>query len=180
MPRYPSFPPLFNEALSVSITSLKEWGYLEPNQNNSGIITWSINGHKTGSISIRVITSVTRGTLILDYRYRDSPVCYSVNLISMPSNLGKGIVWLFECPHTKKLCRKLYSVGEWFLHREAFIGCMYEKQTYSKSMRDMGKVFEKYFSADNAYEKIYSKHFKKYYRGIPTKKYQKLLTKAQL
>lgn len=177
MPKPHTFPTLFDDVLSISITSLKKWGYLEPNQNKSGTITWSRNGNKTGSVSIRVVTCKDSATLILDYLFRDAPVCYSVKLISMPSNLGKGIVWYFECPHTKKRCRKLYSVGERFLHRLAFIGCMYEKQTYSKNMREMGKAFEKYFSVDNAYEKIYSKHFKKYYKGKATKKFFKLKRK---
>jgi hypothetical protein len=52
---------------------------------------------------------------------------------------------------------------------------MYEKQTYSKYGRSLDQTFGAYFGTDKAYEKIYSKHFKKFYAGKPTKKYLKLL-----
>ena len=67
----------------------------------------------------------------LDYNYRDKPQNYKVNLVRVPSNLGKDFVWYFHCPKTNKRCRKLYSVNGMFLHREAYKGCMYETQTYS-------------------------------------------------
>ena len=116
----------------------------------------------------------------LDYKYNDEPRKFKVKLISMPSNLGKGKIWYFLCPQTKKRCRKLYSISGYFLHREAFSGCMYECQTRSKTWREREKSFGSHFEIDKYYEEIYSKHFQRYYRGKPTKRYSKLMRKIDL
>jgi hypothetical protein len=97
-----------------------------------------------------------------------------VRLVTMPANIGKGIVWYFLCPNTGKRCRKLYMVDTYFLHREAFKGAMYEKQTHSKYVRGQLRLFEKLFNKENAWEQVYSKYFKKHYKGKPTKRYLKI------
>jgi hypothetical protein len=56
---------------------------------------------------------------------------------------------------------------------------MYEKQTYSKYGRSLDKIFGTYYGMEKAYEKIHSKHFKKYYAGKPTKKYLRILEQIQ-
>jgi len=63
------------------------------------------------------------------------------------------------------------------LHRTAFRGCMYDSQTKSKKWREMEILFGSYFDIDKYYEQLYSKHFKKFYNGKPTKRYLKLLKK---
>ncbi len=97
----------------------------------------------------------------------------------MPSNLGKGLIWYFLCPETNKRCRKLYSIGGYFLHREAFKGCMYESQTQSKKYRQLDKTLGAYFRTDDLYSQLYQKHFKKTYAGKPTKKYLKLIKQIE-
>jgi hypothetical protein len=62
----------------------------------------------------------------------------------------------------------------YFLHREAFKGAMYEKQTYSKSTGVQFKLWERLFDSEKIYEKIYSKYFKTHYSGRPTKRYVNL------
>ena len=140
----------------------------------SGTLTWSSNGEKTASISITVSTN-ERPYIELDYKYNDEPRKYKVWLVTIPSNLGKGKVWYFLCPQTHKRCRKLYSIGGYFLHREAFKGCRYDSQTKSKRWSEMDRVYGSYFELDNLYEELYSKHFKTHYNGKPTKRYLKLL-----
>jgi alpha-N-acetylglucosamine transferase len=49
----------------------------------------------------------------------------------------------------------------------AFKSAMYEKQTYSSSKRSLWRQMDKLFCTDSVYEQIYSKHFKKYYKGKP-------------
>jgi len=93
----------------------------------------------------------------------------------MPYNLGKGLIWYFLCPQTNKRCRKLYSIGGYFLHREAFSGCMYETQTQSKKHRQLDKSLGAFFKTDDLYSQLYQKHFKKTYAGKPTKKYLRIL-----
>jgi hypothetical protein len=177
MPKSHTFPTLYDELKTVSISLLTKYGYLKPKQSQSGIITWSRGGNKTGSISIRVNTQFEKPYLELDYTYNEVPINYSVQLVSAPSNLGKGVVWFFVCPHTGKRCRKLYLADTYFYHRSAFRGCMYEKQIQSKKYRQLDKTLRDYFQTDQLYEQLYKKHFKKQYAGKPTQKYLKLTQK---
>ena len=102
MPKPYTFPTLYNEALQINISKLKGWGYLIPQQIKSGTLNWSRNGNQTGSISIKVNTHSKQPYIELNYKYRDETRNYKVSLVSMPSNLGKGIIWYFLCPKTKK------------------------------------------------------------------------------
>ncbi len=174
MPKFPTFPTLYDDLRTVSISFLTKHGYLKPNQWQSGSITWSRNGNKTGSISIIVNTYHESQYLELDYKCNEAPINYRVQLVSVPSNLGKGVVWYFVCPHTGKRCRKLYLADSYFYHRSAFRGCMYEKQTQSKKYRRLDKTLGAYFRTDELFEQLYKKHFKKQYAGKPTRKYLRL------
>ncbi|MEN2282224.1 hypothetical protein AAGF08_08800 [Algoriphagus sp. SE2] len=174
MPKPHTFPTLFDNALQISISKLKEWGYLHPHQIMRGTITWSRNGNQTGSISINVNTEIDQQFVELEYKFNGKPRKYKVRLVSMRSNLGKGRIWFFLCPQTKKRCRKLYSIGGYFFHREAFRGCMYEAQTQSKKYRQIEKRLKPYFQSEQLYEQLYKKHNKKTYAGKPTKKFLRL------
>jgi hypothetical protein len=179
MPKPHTFPTLYNEALQIHISKLKGWGYLDPEQIKSGTLNWSRNGNPTGSISIQVNTHSEQPYIELDYKYRDEPRNYKVYLTSTPSNLNRGEIWYFICPQTKKRCRKLYSIGGYFLHREAFNGCMYETQTQSKKYRQLDKTLGVYFKCDNLYNELYKKNFRKSYAGKPTKKYLRIMEQIQ-
>lgn len=179
MPKIHTFPTLYDEVLQISITKLKEWGYLEPNQIKTGTITWSRNGNTTGSISIKVNINNKLSYIELDYKYRAEPRKYKVGLVSMPSNLGIGLIWYFHCPQTHKLCRKLYSIDGYFYHRTAFQGCMYETQTQSKRFRQLDKTFGAYYKLDSLYSELYKKHFKRTYAGKPTKRYLRIMEQIQ-
>lgn len=170
---------LYDDALQLSITRLKGWGYLKPNQIISGTINWSRNGNPTGCISIKVNTCNGQPYIELNYKYRDNPRSYKVYLTSTPSNLNKGEIWYFICPQTHKRCRKLYSIGGYFLHREAFNGCMYESQTHSKRNRGLFKRLNPYFECDDQYSELHKKNFKKTYAGKPTKKYLRIIEQIQ-
>jgi hypothetical protein len=179
MPKPYTFPTLYDEALQISISKIKELEYLNPEQIKSGTLNWSRNGNQTGSISIQVNTNGEQPYIELDYKYKDEPRNYKLRLVSMPSNLGKGLIWYFLCPQTNKRCRKLYSIGGYFLHREAFKGCMYETQTQSKKYRQLDKTLGAYFKSDNLYSELYKKNFKKSYAGKPTKKYLRIMEQIQ-
>ena len=170
MGRY-SFPTLYDEVLQVSISMLREWDYLKPGHWKSGTITWSRNGNKTGSIGISVHMDEESPYVELDYKYNDEPRNYRIRLVSVPSNLGIGKVWYFLCPQTGKRCRKLYSVGGWFLHREAFNGVYYDSQIRSKQMRYYDKMFGPMYQTDRLYGELHKPYFKRYYNGQPTKRY---------
>lgn len=175
MPKSPTFPTLFDNALQLNISKLKEWGYLNIGKVKSGTVTWSTNGNKTGSISIMINTRCEQPFIELDYNYGDKLRKYKIQLITIPSNLDKGKIWYFLCPKTFKQCRKLYSIDGFFLHREAFKGCMYESQTRSNYYKLLDKLYGSYFKLDSLYDQLHKKHFKYYYAGKPTKKYLKLM-----
>lgn len=170
MGRNSTIPTLFDNVLSFSIANLKKYNYLKFNHCNSGNLTWSRNGNKTGALSISVNTLDGNSYLELDYNFNDKPVRYRIELITKPSNLGKGVVWYFVCPVSGKQCRKLYLKGGKFIHRQCCNGYFYEKQTYSKKNRQLSKNFEYLFAAD----KVYVPYFKTIYKGKPTKRYLKL------
>lgn len=172
-------PTLYNDCHTISISNLKRWEYLNPNESKSGVITWSRNGNTLASIRIILNMNPESPVLQLDYLYNDTPVNYKVELVSIPSNLGQGVVWYFLCPVTGKRCRKLYLVGGYFYHRSAFKGCLYENQTYSHRIRRMRNSFDLAFLIDDINEQIYSKHFKQHYRGQPTKRYSKLINRIE-
>jgi hypothetical protein len=173
-------PTLYDNCITISISDLKRWDYLKPNQYKSGVITWSRNGNKIGSISIAINTHSENSYLELDYKCNETPINYRVRLVSMPSNIGKGVVWFFVCPHTYKRCRKLHSIGNYFYHRSAFRGCMYEKQTHSHKSRNSTKYLEMFLKGDKACEIMHTKYFKTFYSGKPTKRYIRLMDKVKL
>jgi hypothetical protein len=181
MPKPYTFPKIIDEMRTVSISVLKKNGYLNPNQSQSGTVSWSCNGNSTGSISIIVNTHSHPAYIELNYNCNGTPIKYRVKIISVPSNLGKGVVWFFICPHTGKRCRKLYLADTYFLHREAFGGCFYSKQVQSKFWQHLDNtVLGREFKAESLYEKIYSKHFKTHYAGKPTKKYLQLIERINI
>ena len=179
MPKPHTFPTLYDDLKTVSISFLARHGYLKPNQWRSSTITWSSNGSKIASISIIVNTEPESPCLELNYKCNEAPINYRVQLISAPSNLGKGVVWYFVCPHTGKRCRKLYLADTYFYHRSASRGGMYEKQTQSKKSRDLDKTLKRNIQRNQLFEQLYKKHLKKHYGGKPTKKYLKLIQQIQ-
>ncbi len=178
MPKPNTFPTLYDELKTFSISFLTKHGYLKANQWQSGTITWSRNGNRTDSISIRVSTMTVSPYLELDYKCNEVLINYRVQLISAPSNLGKGVVWFFICSSTGKRCRKLYLADKHFVSRFALVNAMYAQQTKSHKVRNFDKVFG-CFKDDELHEKIYSKHFKCHYAGKPTKRYLQLLKRIE-
>jgi hypothetical protein len=176
MGRYSTCPMLLDDTLQISISKLKQFGYICPETNRNGILHWSVNEDQFASISISISMYDTWGTMELDYRVNGEPVNYIITIISVPSNIGNGRVFYFECPETNKLCRKLYKTGRYFLHREA-CNMMYESQTYSRKQREENRVYEILYAPDYLFMPLYQRYLKKTYAGKPTKKYLRLINK---
>jgi hypothetical protein len=166
MAKFLTFPTTYEERKSFSISDLRKWGYLIPGRWKSGTINWSRAGGPTGSINITVYMDITAPYIALNYTLnQEKKVSYKIYLVRVNSNLGKGHVWYFRCPYTNKLCRKLYSIDGYFIHREAVKG-YYEKQIQSKYYRHIEKTFGPVFQREKLCDQLYSKHFRKYYNGI--------------
>jgi hypothetical protein len=179
MPKYSTYPTLFDEVLKIDSFFLMHEKSIKSGVHLNGSLTWSRRGEKFASISYQVNMRPPNSYILLDYKFNGEPRSYKVQIVSIPSNLGAGEIYYFKCPETGKSCRYLYQIGGWFLHREAFKSVLYEKQTYSKRMRDADRFFGGYYLADKAYEEINSKHFKKFYGGKPTKRYKRLLNQIK-
>jgi hypothetical protein len=177
MARPPSFPVLFDHALQIHISDLQNWGYLIPSQIKKGTLAWSVSGKQIGSISISTNTCSKDAFLDLAYNYKEEYRSYSIGLMTLPSNLGKGRVWYFICPVTGKRCRILYMIAGYFLHRDAFPGCMYECQTRSKKDRAFEKEIGWCLVMDLLYDQLNARNFKSHYAGKPTKRYLRLMNK---
>ena len=175
MPKRYTFPTLLDEVKTVSITKLKEFGYMKPDRFKSGQLIWSRRGEQIGRISMSVDLRQTPKCYLWYTYNKEEEISYTVNLTSVESNLGFGKIWYFVCPHTSKRCRKLYGVGKYFLHRDAYPHAMYECQTYSKHYRQINEVCKIMHGSDELYEELYSKHFKTHYAGKPTKRYKQIL-----
>lgn len=144
------------------------------NQVKHIITTWSYSWGQKNSIGIE--TNLSDQYIRISYTSTgNGKIDYKVQITSIPSNLGKGVVYYFICPKSGKRCRKLYSSGKYFISRYAIKEGCYDNQRYSKKDRELCRVFDYIKNAENAEMKIVSKHFKKFYNGKPTKKYLKLL-----
>ncbi len=81
MPKPHTFPTLYDEVKTVSISFLTKHAYLKPNQLKAGSIHWSRCGEKTGSISIRVCTYSENPYIEFEYNCKQQPIKYRVQLI---------------------------------------------------------------------------------------------------
>ena len=95
-----TFPILFDEIKSLSITNLKRLKYLQKNCSINGNVYWKSRGENTGNISIN--TSLIQDNNFVEFIYtcNDKSYNYKVNLIGIKSNLNKGIIWYFKCKFT--------------------------------------------------------------------------------
>lgn len=175
MAKHPTYPTIYDEVIKINISKLKKWGYLQAGQIKKGSLKWSRNGALTNSVAIKVNIASVNPYLELDYTCGGLRINYCVPLVSVPSNLGVGRVWYFLCPVTGKRCRKLYSVGAEFLHRQAFRDCMYESQRRSHKERKFFQLIDKYNAAVDACTCIATKYYKSHYAEKPTRRHIKIL-----
>lgn len=178
MGRLSNYPDEIERLKCISISDLRKLGYLQPNIFLNKSIHWTNqSGERTSSIAVIIDTNEIKGSITFDYTYNQSQkINYTVQLMTRPSNLGNGRLWFFVCPSTFKVCRKLHLNSGYFLHRTAFSDVYYEKQLQSKRWREWDKAFGSYLD-DKVYEELHKKHFKKFYKGKPTKRYLKLMKK---
>jgi len=179
MPKNYTFPYLFDESKSLSITDLKKMSYFIQNKTIGGTINWKRGGENTGSIGVKVTMNENDIYIDLNYTCNKQDYNYRVFVVSVKSNLNKGEILYFKCKFTGMRCRKLFLIRGKFQHRTAIKTGMYSTQTKSKKWRQIERVFGSYFDNDKIYAELYGKHFRKSYNGKPTKKYLKLLKKLK-
>ncbi|MCI1267911.1 MAG: hypothetical protein LKG19_15150 [Saprospiraceae bacterium] len=170
-----TFPIILDNCLSLDIASLNKNGNLKLGHCKNSISIWSRGENDIAKIGITVNTQSDSMFIVFDYLCDNVPIKYWLELVAVPSNIGKGLVWYFICRVTNRRCKKLHLINGYFVHRTAYKNAVYSKQTASRSVREFGKCFSKLIKRENAIEYIQSKKFKMTYNGKPTKRYFKLI-----
>ena len=170
---------------SISIYWLNKKGYIEDGWKRFGTLNWSSNGTPTGDIRFELSTDENDSYIRLIYRakkhwesedkYRS--LDYKFNLIKTLCNFG-GVRWFFQCGLYKNgaYCGRrvgiLYSTGDYFGCRHC-ANLSYDSCNQDKRYRSgVWKVFTNESKAEEYYLKNVKRQF---YRGKPTKKYQRYL-----
>jgi len=181
MAKSPTFPLILDRCYTVSIGDLKRWGCLNRGQWRNGSVYWEQGGRRVASIGyMAFISSEPREAYIqFNYNYDGQPVQWRVPMLSVPANIGKGLVWFFRCPVTGKRCKKLHLIDGRFMHRSAVRGAMYRRQTESKEWRKTTRYFDAYDTGAAIMQEIEKPYFKEMYRGKPTRRAAFLLRKGQ-
>ncbi|RCU44702.1 hypothetical protein DQ356_00270 [Chryseobacterium lacus] len=113
----------------------------------------------------------------MKYTFQDKEqIEYNIPLITRSSNLGIGLIWFFVCPFTGKVCRKVHLINGRFRHRSALPRLMYQNQIEAKKWREWNRIFANDFTI---YTELYSKYFKRYYKGKMTKRFARLSKKIE-
>lgn len=171
------------EVIRIDLSYLIKKGYIQKESCVSGAISWT-NGSNIGFESYY---TAKESYLRLNYTNTNfqtgekSEHDYKIELVSIPSNLGKGDVLYFVCPETGRYCRilyKCYGSSTW-KSREAYQRRIYyQSQIEPKSVRSF-----KYLLCENQLQDLYKKMVKTHYRGKPTrimKRIEKLSEKMEL
>jgi len=175
MGRYATYPLLIDDIRRLTILDFNKLSLIDFNSviQYTQIINWKSS--RTNEITARIsVDFLGNGIYKFHYSYNEVPVQYFVEVISEPSNLGKGEVYYFKCPKSKLKCRILYLYNGFFVHRSLCKGLMYESQIHSKKWRQLDTIFSNVLGLDRMYEQLYTKSRKKYYKGKPTKWFSKL------
>jgi len=166
MPKQSLGGVILDEVPQIDIAFLRECGYMKPNQRAGGTISWA-----TGP-SIRIeVDMITR---FVAFTGGAEDTTRLVCLEARRSNLGKGLVWFFICPATRKRCRKLYGINDRFLSRHAFPSAMYRSQAESKRDRGLRRYITLAGTTKNpklVWDLFNRKLYRAYYNGKPTKRY---------
>ncbi|MCP4481335.1 MAG: hypothetical protein GY817_00705 [bacterium] len=128
MGRYPySNRMTVEESKSLSTKFLKKHNYFCG--LNSGVVTWSRSGNKTGSISIKVDV-LNKENAFIQFQYtqtdrttdKKSEIDYKAKLVSTSCYYG-GVRWWFRCPLVinGKQCNR--KVGVLYLGNGKYFGC---------------------------------------------------------
>lgn len=162
---------------ALSVFKLKEWGYLS--EPRSGTIYWGERGSGNSLSFNTVFLNGEPSEARVDYVVRrDDPIYreYGISLTSTDCNFGGKRYW-FVCPLVLdgKACErrvaKLYFDNTWFGCRHCH-DLAYNSQyeywgTMNGSFKNLARVWD--------LEEQISGLRVKYWKGRPTKKYQKLL-----
>lgn len=158
-------------------------GTIQKDEHLGGTISWE----RGGSISFESKLYENEKYLRIAHTTTDrqgnkTNYDYKIQLVSVPSNLGKGQVLYFKCPTTGKRARVLYSTygNDMYVHRDYYKDhygqrIFYNSQIASKDWYNNTMYFN-YKRQVASFEKylLTFKQWKRTYRGKETKHFKRL------
>lgn len=159
------------EVMRMELRWMQGRGYFRPGEEITSLLSWTDGStisatarNKEGDISLSLSYTIT-DRITGEKRSLD----YLINLVEVPSNLGRGKILFFICPVTGKRCRILYKAygSPIFKSREAYsYKIYYELQTSSRLLIHNTR----YFNLERRLDKLYRMRGTSTYRGKPTRR----------
>mgnify|MGYP003374512137 CR=1 FL=1 len=155
----------------LELSGLLKVGYFTKDAEVSGSWTW------TNGDAVRIFTK-RKGAEVymeLSYTWTDTrsgqreDVRQRFDMVSKPSNLGRGHVLYFRCPQTGRACRILYRAYYARTFRSRW-GFSYRLYYPSQTCGKLHRWDETYWSAERQLERSKGKRKAGTYRGKPTKR----------
>ena len=78
MAKIPSYPVFYDELKKITISKLKEWGYLKPETCKRGIIRWTSDGENSGSIRLMSRILHSKGYIEVSYAWEEINMKYLI------------------------------------------------------------------------------------------------------
>nr|WP_320118035.1 hypothetical protein [uncultured Marinifilum sp.] len=158
------------EVIRIELSYLLKNGYIQKGRHISGSMSW------TNDSNIGFESCYTNEELYLRLKYTNTnnqtgqktKHDYKIDLIKIPSNLGKGDVLYFVCPATGKKCRILYKCygSLTWKSREAYQRRIYYN-TQSCSKYDYHNT--RYWNINKELDRLGRTTAKSHYRNKPTR-----------
>ncbi len=180
MAKYPTYPIIIDELISISIGGLNKLKLLSK-EYNCGVVKIGKYSIVTGKfipyaiMDVTVILNEHNPHVEFEYTAAGNSFCYKVKLVPLNSNLGKGKVWFFICPKISKRCSKLHLHQNVFVHRTAIESGMYSKQIVSKTHRSAMAFSDKINRVRELQKALQKKHGQIRYKGMFTSKMRTLM-----
>ena len=159
------------ETIRMELRWLQNQGYFRPGEERTSLLSWTDGS----TVSARARNIDGQISLSLGYTIKDKTtgekktLDYTINLVEVPSNLGRGKVLFFICPQTGKRCRILYRAygSPIFKSRTAYNHSIYyEIQTSSRLYLHTTR----YFNLERRLDRLYKMRKTYTYRGNPTRR----------
>lgn len=163
------------ESKRIELSYLLRKKYLDKGEKRAGKINWTCRGEPSGNIWLYAYWTETEKYIRLLYTLTDRSsgetidYDYQIQLVSVPSNLGKGEVLYFLCPESGKRCRILYCAYGYhkWKSREAYSHRLYYQcQTASK----LNYANDRYWAIKRRLERLEAQPYhKRIYQGSVTR-----------
>jgi len=163
----------------------KEFNFEKDTYYSPRTITWTRSGmwgESKSSITIGINLTVEGQKIDFNYTItrRETeekvPISYSASLTKTKCNLGGYRYW-FICPglNCGRRVGCLYFGNTYFVCRHC-LNLTYESRNDHKRLRDLWRIFSREDRQEKLAKRLWGKHGRRYYKGMPTKTYEKYLS----